>query len=239
MISAEYVLELLYKQSCEEHAEVAQRFFKTGKGEYGEGDIFWGIRVPQLRTIAGKVYRELDEQNWLDLMTHEVHEVRLAALFILTHWYEKAKTVEQKEHFANLYIEYRAYVNNWDLVDTSAHKILGDWFWDRDHSLLINWTQSSDLWETRIAVVTTYRFIKRGDFTTILHMAELLLHHPHDLIHKAVGWMLREAGKMDESVLIEFLNNHYSQMPRTMLRYAIERLEEPLRLSYLLGKVKN
>ena len=138
-----------------------------------------------------------------------------------------------------LYIDYRYHINNWDLVDTSAYKILGDWFWDKDRSLLKDWVVSQNLWEVRIAVVSTYRFIKRGDFSSTLWMGQRLLNHSHDLIHKAVGWMLREVGKMEEDVLLEFLNNYYTIMPRTMLRYAIEKLNEPLRKAYLLGEVKN
>ena len=123
-----------------------QGFFKTGKGQYGEGDIFWGIRVPIQRTIAKKVWRKLSPDQWHILMEHPVHEARLTALFILTHWYEKAKTENEKKEWVQWYIDYRSYINNWDLVDTSAHKILGDWFWDRDRSLLMDWVASKDLW---------------------------------------------------------------------------------------------
>lgn len=239
MISAENVVSLLKQQANEEHAARMQGFFKTGKGQYGEGDIFWGIRVPNQRAIAKEVWRDLSADQWPILIEHPVHEVRLTALFILTHWYEKAKSEKEKEQWVAWYIEYRAYINNWDLVDTSAHKVLGDWFWDRNRSILMDWVGSQDLWEVRIAVVSTYRFIKRGDYSSTLWMAGRLFTHPHDLIHKAVGWMLREVGKMEEEVLLEFLNQYYTQMPRTMLRYAIERLEEPLRKAYLLGEVKN
>lgn len=239
MISAEYVIALLKQQASEEHAERMQGFFKTGKGQYGEGDVFWGIRVPNQRAIAKDVWKDLLKDQWPTLIQHPVHEVRLTALFILTYWYEKAKTEKEREQWVAWYIEYRAFINNWDLVDTSAHKVLGDWFWDRDRSVLMDWVGSQDLWEVRIAVVSTYRFIKRGDYSSTLWMAGQLLSHPHDLIHKAVGWMLREVGKMEEEVLLEFLNQHYTHMPRTMLRYAIERLHEPLRKDYLLGKVKN
>ncbi len=239
MISAENVVSLLKQQANEEHAARMQGFFKTGKGQYGEGDIFWGIRVPNQRAIAKEVWRDLSADQWPILIEHPVHEVRLTALFILTHWYEKAKSEKEKEQWVAWYIEYRAYINNWDLVDTSAHKVLGDWFWDRDRSVLMEWVGSQDLWEVRIAVMSTYRFIKRGDYSSTLWMAGRLFTHPHDLIHKAVGWMLREVGKMEEEVLLEFLNQYYTQMPRTMLRYAIERLEEPLRKAYLLGEVKN
>lgn len=237
-MNAQTVLNILQSKASTSHAEVMQRFFKTGKGEYGEGDIFWGIKVPEQRTIARKIWRDLAEDDWHELMSHEVHEARLTALFILTHWYEKAKTQDQKHHWVQKYIAYRSFINNWDLIDTSAHKILGDWYWDKDRSLLLEWAHSHELWEVRIAVVSTYRFIKRGDSSTTLYMAEVLLNHPHDLIHKAVGWMLREAGKMDENELLTFLNNHYTLMPRTMLRYAIERLDEPIRQAYLRGEVK-
>lgn len=239
MILAENVVSLLKQQANEEHAARMQGFFKTGKGQYGEGDIFWGIRVPNQRAIAKEVWKDLSADQWPILIEHPVHEVRLTALFILTHWYEKAKSEKEKEQWVAWYIEYRAYINNWDLVDTSAHKVLGDWFWDRDRSILMEWVGSQDLWEVRIAVMSTYRFIKRGDYSSTLWMAGRLFTHPHDLIHKAVGWMLREVGKMEEGVLVEFLNQYYTQMPRTMLRYAIERLEEPLRKAYLLGEVKN
>lgn len=239
MLSAEHVLSLLTDEASEEHAIQMQSFFKTGKGEYGEGDIFWGIRVPIQRAIAKKVWRKLAPDQWHILMEHPVHEVRLTALFILTNWYKAAKNEREKEQYVQWYIDYRSYINNWDLVDTSAHKVLGDWFWDKDRGLLMDWVGSQDLWEVRIAVITTYRFIKHGDYSSTLWLASQLLTHPHDLIHKAVGWMLREVGKMEEEVLLEFLNQHYRLMPRTMLRYAIERLDEPLRKAYLLGEVKN
>ena len=239
MISNEYIIELLRQETSEEYAKRMQGFFKTGKGQYGEGDIFWGIRVPFQRAIAKKVSRDFSPDQWPVLIEHPVHEVRLTALFILIHWYETAKSDKEKEKWVQLYIDYRYHINNWDLVDTSAYKILGDWFWDKDRSLLKDWVVSQNLWEVRIAVVSTYRFIKRGDFSSTLWMGQRLLNHSHDLIHKALGWMLREVGKMEEDVLLEFLNNYYTIMPRTMLRYAIEKLNEPLRKAYLLGEVKN
>ena len=215
----------------------SQRFFKTGPGEYGEGDIFCGIRVPVLRTLAKK-YRSLSMKDARQLFASSIHEHRLLALFILTIHFEKGTAAEQKKVF-DLYIKkIKTLVNNWDLVDSSAHKIVGAYLWQKpaaDRKLLTSLAKSKNLWERRVAMVSTYYEIKKDSLDTTTRLAKLLLHDSEDLMHKAVGWMLREAGKRDESILEIFLQKHYEEMPRTMLRYAIERLPEPRRQAFLKG----
>jgi 3-methyladenine DNA glycosylase AlkD len=226
--------ELLSKAN-KEKGKGLQRFFKTGPGEYGEGDVFIGIAVPELRKTAKK-FKDAGLKEIGKLLHEEIHECRLTALMILCDKYDAADEKGRKEIF-ELYIKNYKYINNWDLVDLSAPKIVGGYFLLKDRSYLIELGKSGNLWKQRIAVLATYAFIKNKDFTDILKLAELLLSHKHDLIHKAVGWMLREAGKRDLRVLTSFLKKHYKKMPRTMLRYAIEKLDEDTRIKYLKGMV--
>ena len=207
------------------------RFFKTGPGEYGEGDRFLGIRVPKQRIIARK-YRMLPLDEAAVLVRSEYHEERLTGLLILTYRYPKAVVGEKKAIF-EFYIAHIPWINNWDLVDVTAPNIVGAWLEDRPRDLLYGWAGSENLWERRIAILSTLHFIRKNDFWDTVRLAEILLTDTHDLIHKAVGWMLREAGKRNLDVLISFLEEHSHRMPRTMLRYAIERLPEPQRQAYL------
>ena len=208
------------------------RFFKTGKGQYGEGDKFIGCTVPQTRSVAAK-YFKLPLEEVAHLLKDEIHECRLCALVILTNKYSKANEFERFE-ILNFYIAHTNYINNWDLVDISAHKIVGEWFKKReDRSLLHELANSKLLWDQRIAIVATYTFIRNKDFTDILILSEKFITHKHDLIHKACGWMLREVGKRDEATLTYFLDQHAYHMPRTMLRYSIEKFPEELRKHYL------
>ena len=233
MTSADVKNELI-KIGNNEKAEILSRFFKTAPGEYGEGDIFLGIKVPDQRKIAVQ-YSDIDLTELVYLLKDPVHECRLTALLILVRKYEK-KEVERKE-IVDFYLENTDFINNWDLVDLSAPKILGPWLYTRERSILYSLAESGDLWKQRIAVLATYFFIKKGDFSETFALSELLLNHKHDLIHKAVGWMLRETGKIDQNEEERFLKKHYKKMPRTMLRYAIERFDEEKRGKYLKGNV--
>lgn len=216
-------------------AVVLKRFFKTGKGQYGEGDIFLGIQVPDSRKIVRK-YSNIPLDNILQLLRSKIHEERLIALLIMV---EKAKRSDEggKEILFNKYLENTRYINNWDLVDLSADKIVGSYLFDKPKDVLYSLAASENLWERRIAALATFDFIKKGFYEETLKIAKILLNDEHDLIHKAIGWMLREVGKRcSQEVLEQFLLANYKQMPRTMLRYAIERLPEPLRLQYLNGE---
>lgn len=212
-------------------AEHSQRFFKTGPGEYGEGDKFLGIRVPNIREVAKK-FKELSLDETEQLLQSKYHEERLCALIILSNRSKKADPEEQKAIF-DLYLENTEFVNNWDLVDTSAEDIVGSYLIDKDRNILYELAESDDLWERRIAVMSTFYFIKNDDFDDTLALAEILINDDHDLIHKAVGWMLREIGKRDLEIEEGFLDQHAKNMPRTMLRYAIEKFPEKKRQFYL------
>lgn len=218
-----------------EKAEFYPRFFRTGKGEYGEGDRFLGVTVPKQRRLA-KQARDLAHGQVEVLLADPYHECRLTGLLILVDQYAKGDSAEQ-EAAAALYLDNLHRVNNWDLVDSSAHKILGAHLRDRDRSLLYELARSGELWRQRIAMIATLQYIREGDFKDTLALADILLHHEHDLIHKAVGWMIREVGKMDQATMEAFLATRYQSMPRTMLRYAIEKLPPERRKSYLDGHV--
>ena len=228
----------LQKASNLRQAKLLQGFFKTGKGQYGEGDIFLGIKVPVQREIAKKYNLELKEIQ--KLLNSKIHEYRLVALFILISKYKQAKDNENlKKEIFNFYLKNTKNINNWDLVDLSAPNIVGTYLLDKGRKILYKLAKSSHLWEKRISVLATFMFIKNNDFKDALKIAEILLKDKHDLIHKAVGWMLREIGKKDEPVLDSFLmkDNRYKRMPRTMLRYAIERFDEKKRRDFLKGDV--
>lgn len=216
-------------------AKNLQKFFKTGKGEYGEGDIFLGIKVPIQRKIAKK-YSGLPLMKIQELLNSEIHEHRLSGLFILINKYKKAQE-EEKANIFNFYLKNARRINNWDLVDSSAHKIVGDFLLDKKRNILYDLVRSENLWERRIAVISNFRFIDEKEFEDALAISELLLGDSHDLIHKAVGWMLREIGKKDITILEKFLKEHYNKIPRTTLRYAIEKFPEEKRKKYLRGDI--
>jgi len=222
----------LFSLARPEKAKILQRFFKTGKGQYGEGDIFLGLTVPQIRVIAKNHFKDISLSEIQNLVESKYHEFRMCGLIILTYKYEKASNEEQKDIF-DFYLKNTKYINNWDLVDVTTSRIVGAYLLDKDRSTLYKLAQSSDLWEKRIAILATYTFICNNDFKDCLAISEILLKDKHDLIHKAVGWMLREVGKRNQKVEEEFLLKHYKTMPRTMLRYAIERFEEEKRKGYL------
>jgi len=218
----------LKKLEDTKQAKILQRFFKTGKGQYGEGDIFLGIKVPLQRKVV-KTYYDLPLKDIQKLLDSKIHEHRLCALFILIHQYEK----EKEKEFVDFYLKNAKKVNNWDLVDLSCHKILGDYLLDKDKKILYKLAKSNNLWEKRISIISTFAFIRINKFEDSLKIAEILLNDSHDLIHKAVGWMLREVGKKDQSVEEKFLNKYYKTMPRTMLRYSIERFDDKKRKFYM------
>jgi 3-methyladenine DNA glycosylase AlkD len=221
----------------EEKAVFFPRFFQAFKGGYGEGDKFIGVTVPNLRKVAGKYYRDMDIQAIEELLNEPVHEYRLAALFMMIQKFEKSKDEETREAIVNTYLDNIQAVNNWDLVDASAPKILGSYLFDKDKSILYDMARTPDLWKQRIAIMSTFYFIKQNSFDDTLKIAQILLNHKHDLIHKADGWMLREIGKRDFDVEYAFLKDNYKVLPRTMLRYAIEKFEPELRKKFLEGLI--
>ncbi|MDA0986633.1 MAG: DNA alkylation repair protein [Bacteroidetes bacterium] len=217
-----------------EKAKFLQRFFKTGKGDYAEGDVFAGLTNPISHKIAKK-YFELTFTELTDLIKSKIHEERLIALIILVNRFKKNK--EEQEKIFKFYIKNKKYINNWDLVDLSAHKIVGCYLFEKDKSILTGLANSKNLWDRRISIISTLYSISKGSFEQTLKIADLLIADKQDLIHKAVGWMLREIGKRDMKVLEKFLKNRYSIMPRTMLRYSIEKFEESKRQKYLKNKI--
>jgi len=225
----------LQERADEKQAALLQGFFKTGKGEYGEGDIFLGIKVPVQRQVAKK-YGGLSLAKIQELLKSKIHEYRLVGLIILSDKYKKAGDGDKANIF-NFYLKNTKNINNWDLVDLSAPNIIGHFLSDKKKNILYDLAKSNDLWERRIAIVSTANFIRQEEFEDTLALSEILLEDKHNLIHKAVGWMLREVGKKDKAVLEQFLKQHYKVMPRTMLRYAIEKFPEEKRKRYLLGEI--
>jgi len=226
----------LHSLADPEKAKILQRFFKTGPGQYGEGDRFLGIKVPELRKVA-KAHLGLAPEKVARLLVSAIHEERMTALLIWTYQFDRADDAGRSEIF-RLYMANTTLINNWDLVDVTAPRIVGGFLMGKDKAPLYTLAGSDNLWERRIAMVATLAFINRDWFEDTLAIAELLLTDPHDLIHKATGWMLREVGKRDRAVLERFLLIHYRGMPRTMLRYAIEKLPEKRRQDYLKGRAK-
>jgi len=233
----EAVIEDLQKAANAEKAAFLPRFFQALPGGYGEGDRFIGVTVPDQRRTARKHYRSITLTELLGLFESSFHEHRLTALFILVAKYEKAVDENERELLAGFYLANLDAVNNWDLVDSSAYKILGPFLEHRDRSVLYDLARSRHLWRERIAIITTYYFIKKGQFKDTFEIADLLINHEHDLIHKAVGWMLREVGNRDYEAEFNFLKPRYKDMPRTMLRYAIEKFVPATRKQFLKGTI--
>jgi len=225
----------LQKLANPEQAKTLQRFFKTGPGEYGEGDLFLGIRVPELRKLA-KAYHHISTAAVSGLLESPIHEKRMLALLILIDKFKKGGDQEQKKVY-ELYLKNVRFINNWDLVDVSAGHIVGAYLMGRNKAPLYRLAKADNLWERRIAIIATFAFIKQDRFSETLKISKTLLQDKEDLIHKAVGWMLREVGKRDLVTIETFLKEHYRKMPRTMLRYAIEKFPELKRQRYLKGKV--
>lgn len=218
-------------------AAATQRYFKTGKGEYAEGDIFLGVAAPQTRAIVKKYWREISITDVKNILRSEIHEERTTALLILVKKFEKGDDIQRKEIF-DLYLANTKHINNWDLVDLSAPKIIGAYLEGKDKNILLNLAESKNLWERRIAMLAVFRFIKNGDAAMALKIAEILISDKEDLIRKSVGWMLREIGKnCGQKIEEDFLRRHYRIMSRTTLRYAIERFDEGRRQDYLTGRI--
>jgi 3-methyladenine DNA glycosylase AlkD len=216
-------------------ASHSQRFFKTGKGEYGEGDRFLGVRVPLIRQVA-KTHQNSSINEILGILKSSWHEERLLALIMLVSRFQRPKANSQRTLIYRAYLKHTRYINNWDLVDSSAYQIVGAYLFDKDRSQLDRLAKSEILWERRIAIIATYFFIKHNQFDETIRLSSILLSDPEDLLHKAVGWMLREIGNRDRAVLNKFLASYNSSMPRTMLRYAIEKHSKEERLRLLKGE---
>ena len=216
-----------------EKREIFPKFFKAGKGEYGEGDRFLGVTVPNIRAIA-KLHKDISLDEIRDLMQSEWHEVRLCALLIMV---EKSKKKDEalRQQLFDLYLSQTDRINNWDLVDLSCRFIVGEYLLDKSRDILYQLAHSPLLWDNRIAIVSTYAFIRKGQLEDTYALSDLMMHHPHDLMHKAIGWMLREAGKRDANRLYNYVMSHRADMPRTMLRYAIEKFS-PAERSILMKR---
>lgn len=227
--------QALMQNASLQKAKKLSRFFKTGKGEYGEGDYFMGITVPEIRQTIKKFY-SLNNNEIEDILQSKWHDMRLAALLIMVYKFEHGNDLEQKNIF-NLYLANTNRINNWDLVDLSCHEIIGAYLRDKNKAILYKLAKSTLLWERRIAMVSCYAFIRKGENKTVFDIAKLLLKDKEDLIHKAIGWMLRETGKYcSEKELLQFIELNYSHLPRTALRYAIEKFSKEKRKQILLGK---
>ena len=221
-----------------EKAVFFPRFFKAGKGEYAEGDEFIGVTVPDQRKIAKEYWQRISLPEIAELLSSKIHEHRHCALLMLVNKFEKAKTETEKSEIVNFYLKHKKFINNWDLVDNSAYKILGRHAYEtKNDNLLRTLSQEENMWSKRMAIVATMFHVKRGEFSLLKELALYNLHHPHDLMHKANGWLLREMGDKNIGELIQFLETHYQKMPRTTLRYAIEKFDEDLRQDFLKGRI--
>lgn len=218
-----------------ERAQSNEWFFKTGPGQYGEGDTFWGLTMPEQRSVAKQFFKDVKLDDVQKLLNSPIHEQRMTGLLILVYKYPKSTPAQQKQIY-NFYMKNYARINNWDLVDASAHKIAGAYLLAKDRKPLYVFAKSKNLWKKRIAIIATAAFINENDLDDTFAISEILLKDNHDLIHKAVGWMLREAGKKNQKRLLEFLDTYATTMPRTMLRYSIEKLPEQKRKYYLHKK---
>lgn len=235
MNTKELIIKELGKHRSTQKEEIFKSFFKTGKGEYGYGDTFWGLTsTTVIRDISKKYFMEISFNEIKELINSEVHEIRVTGYLILTYKYEKGNTSE-KENIANFYLENLSGANNWDIVDISCYKILGSYLIDNPQKryILYQLVNSSNLWEQRISIVSTLAFIKVNDFTDTLNISKILLNSKQDLIHKAVGWMLREVGKRNFNILRDFLRKNIKDIPRTTLRYSIEKMDENDRKDFL------
>ena len=233
LMTAKEVVNALKLVATEERRKANEWFFKTGKGEYGYGDIFLGVTVPNIRRIAKKFSQEISLQKLTELIRSPIHEVRLCALIILVNKYKK----EDSDKIYQFYMDHLTAINNWDLVDSSAPYIVGDYLYKHPEKskILFDLVRSDNLWIRRISIISTFTFIRNNQFRTTLDLAKLLLTDDHDLIHKATGWMLREIYKRDADLIRQFLIQNYAQIPRTTLRYAIERMDKRERKKYLKG----
>jgi 3-methyladenine DNA glycosylase AlkD len=233
----EQIIEALKDKAIPEKAAFLPRFFKSGPGEYGEGDQFLGVKVPDQRAIAKQFFKDIGLDELSELIQNPFHEVRLTGLMMLVYRFEKTKSEFEQKAIVDFYLSHLDFVNNWDLVDSSCYQILGAFYFKRDKSIFYALADSNHLWRQRVAMISSYFWIKKREFTDALALAEELKNHPHDLMHKAVGWMLREIGNRDFDTEFNFLKKNYKNMPRTALRYAIEKFPEELRQDFLKGRV--
>ncbi|MDR0734195.1 MAG: DNA alkylation repair protein [Elusimicrobiota bacterium] len=231
-MSVQEIIRDFERQKNAAKAAHLMRFFRTGKGQYGEGDLFLGLTVPQTRAIAAKHWREAALKQIKTLLQNPYHEIRLCALLMLVKKFETGGKRQKKQIF-DFYIKNLRRANNWDLVDLSAYKIAGAWLYGKDQKPLYALAAAADLWEQRAAIVATMYGVKKGYFKTTLDLAQKFIAHKHDLIHKATGWLLREVGKKDGTALRAFLDTHCRKMPRTMLRYAVEKLPKRQKSKYM------
>ena len=238
MVTAHDIKAVLRDLSLPEKAAFFPRFFKAGKGEYAEGDEFIGVTVPDPRKIVKEYWNQISLAEVGNLLSSKIHEHRHTALLILVNKFEKTKFDAEKEEIVAFYLKNRKHINNWDLVDNSAYKILGRYAFETGNDdLLRTISGEENMWSKRIAIVATMFYVKRGEFSLLKELALNNLYHPHDLMHKANGWLLREMGNKNEDELVDFLKTHYHQTPRTTLRYAIEKLNEDLRQDFLKGRI--
>ncbi len=235
--TCEQVFLTLQDRAVPAKAAHLQRYFNTAPGGYGEGDLFLGVTVPEQRKIAKTLASQISLPELSELIQHPYHEMRLTGLLALVYRFEKTSSEGDRQELVDFYLAHLPWINNWDLVDSSCTQILGAFYWQKDKSLFYRLAASSQLWEQRIAMISSLYWIRKRAFTDALALAELLKNHPHDLMHKAVGWMLREVGKRNFDAAHEFLLVHYRTLPRTALRYAIERFPEELRQDFLKGRI--
>ena len=235
-MKAETIKQELIALANEEKARVLSSFFQTKEGQYAHGDVFLGVTVPQTRNVVAP-FKALPLREVTKLLKSKYHEFRFAALVILVHQFEQGNETEQEDIYS-FYLNHTKYINNWDFVDLSSHKIVGAWLLNKDRTILYDLAKSNWLWDQRIAIVSTWAFIRKNQFEDTLRLSEYFLTHSHHLIHKACGWMLREVGKRDKATLLQFLDKFASQMPRVMLRYSIEKLSGEERKHYLRIRFK-
>ena len=232
------IKDALKDLSIQEKAAFFPRFFKAGKGEYAEGDQFIGVTVPDQRKVAKEFWKDISLIELSELLSSKIHEHRHCALLMLVAKFEKSKDPEYREEIVTFYLDNRKHINNWDLVDNSCYKILGSYcFENNDDTILQKLSEEDNLWSKRMAVISTLYHVKRGEFGLMKELVLKNLYHEHDLIHKANGWLLREMGEKNEAELYGFLKLHYKEMPRTCLRYAIEKLDEGVRQDFLKGRI--
>lgn len=232
------IKQALQDLAIPEKALFFPKFFKTGKGEYGEGDLFVGVKVPDQRAVAKEYYATISEQELSELLSSKYHEHRLTALLMLVLKFEKSKEEVEKKRWIDFYLNHLKFVNNWDLVDSTAYKILGRYSFEKNDSQLLEQLSDSEImWHKRIAIVATMHYVKNGSYNLTKKLVLNNINHSHDLMHKANGWLLREIGCKNENELIDFLKIHYKIMPRTSLRYAIEKLDEDVRQGFLKGNI--
>ena len=231
------LFDSIFELRDDSQVEGLSRFFKTGPGQYGEGDKFLGIKVPNTRAVVNRLWRDCSFNDIQECVVSPYHEVRLAALLTLVQQFKHAKKDQDlQQKCVEFYLSHTLYINNWDLVDLSCYEILGNWLLDKDRRLLYDLARhGKTLWEQRIAMVSCMTFVRHNQYDDCLAIADILMPHSEDLIHKAVGWLLREVGKHDEPVLVDYLSHRYRTMPRTTLRYAIEKFSPDVRKAYLNG----